>query len=416
MEAKGARDYYSFDLDSTGNLDVTLGGLDAPEGVQFRVYWVDPTSDVPERPISPTVFVPPGQSRTTTVAISAVSNNQNIRDLGERLTEEGGATIIVEVIGAEQSNIGGYSYGTVSNYELDFDVPGTGTGGGSSGSGSGGGGGATGGGGRGSQPGNPSVTIEPVTPDPRSTGVPRVEVTFSEDVMNVDIDDFELTRDGEEIDLSGVVVEEVTPSDYVVNLAGLTQQDGEYTFRIRTSDITDTDDNGLTSGDSDTWTVDTVLTNFNDFVDSEVGDGAAENDDGESSLRSAIQEANAVEGTDVITLAAGTYDLSIDGHFEDLALIGDLNITDDLTIVGAGAGVTIIEANEVDRIFHIFPGVNVTIEGVTLSGGEAHDGGAILNEGTLEIFDSNIINSRAFNQGGGIYLSLIHISEPTRPY
>ena len=86
-------------------------------------------------------------------------------------------------------------------------------------------------------------------------------------------------------------------------------------------------------------------------------------------------------------------------------MIGDLNVTEDLHIIGAGALTTIIDANQVDRIFHVAPGVTLTLEGVTLTNGEAHDGGAIFNEGTLELIGTNIINSRAFNQGGGIYNS-----------
>jgi CSLREA domain-containing protein len=69
------------------------------------------------------------------------------------------------------------------------------------------------------------------------------------------------------------------------------------------------------------------------------------NNDGDCSLREAIRAANADaavdtcvagSGADVITLPAGTYTLTIAGE-ETAASAGDLDITDDLSISGAGA-------------------------------------------------------------------------------
>jgi CSLREA domain-containing protein len=70
----------------------------------------------------------------------------------------------------------------------------------------------------------------------------------------------------------------------------------------------------------------------------DTNDGACNAD---CSLREAIVAANA-PGADSIILPAGTYTLTIAGAGEDGALTGDLDITSDLTLTGAGADVTTI--------------------------------------------------------------------------
>ncbi len=86
-------------------------------------------------------------------------------------------------------------------------------------------------------------------------------------------------------------------------------------------------------------------------------------DGGFGSLRQAIICANDTPGPDTITVPAGTYTLTIAGADENGAATGDLDITDDLTINGAGLATTIIQAgalghkdsggpNGIDRVFH----------------------------------------------------------------
>jgi large repetitive protein len=105
------------------------------------------------------------------------------------------------------------------------------------------------------------------------------------------------------------------------------------------------------------------------------------------SLREAITSANTntafggcpagSAGLDVINLPAGTYTLSIPNGAtnEDANASGDLDVTESLTIQGAGAGSTIIQAgttnsNGIDKVFALNPictsTVNVTIDGVTI--------------------------------------------------
>ena len=66
------------------------------------------------------------------------------------------------------------------------------------------------------------------------------------------------------------------------------------------------------------------------------GDGICASALGDCTLRAAIQETNALAGPDEIRAPAGVYGISIPGRGEDGAATGDLDITDDLDLAGAG--------------------------------------------------------------------------------
>lgn len=108
------------------------------------------------------------------------------------------------------------------------------------------------------------------------------------------------------------------------------------------------------------------------------------NTDGDCALREAIRAANldqavdacpAGNGADTIRLPAGNYILSIAGTGEDDAQTGDLDITEDLTINGAGRASTTLDANGLDRVLHIIES-NADISGVTITGGDTTATGA----------------------------------------
>ncbi|MDH3303714.1 MAG: CSLREA domain-containing protein, partial [Gammaproteobacteria bacterium] len=65
--------------------------------------------------------------------------------------------------------------------------------------------------------------------------------------------------------------------------------------------------------------------------------------DADCSLREAIVAANTSGGSDTVSVPAGTYNLSITGTGENAAATGDLDISDTLTLTGAGAASTIID-------------------------------------------------------------------------
>ena len=107
-----------------------------------------------------------------------------------------------------------------------------------------------------------------------------------------------------------------------------------------------------------------------DTVDTSPGDDICADSGGQCSLRAAIMEANALVGDDVIIVPAGTYTLTIAGSGEDLGATGDLDITDKVTLIGAGADITIIDGNGTDRVFDIAYGVTAVFNYVTITNGD----------------------------------------------
>src|SRR6266566_3709398 len=140
-----------------------------------------------------------------------------------------------------------------------------------------------------------------------------------------------------------------------------------------------------------------------DAVDAMLGDGTCATAGNTCTLRAAIQEANALPGPDTIMVPAGTYLLTIEGRDEDLAVTGDLDITDDVTITGAGADRTILDGNGIDRIFDIeLPtsrvAIIVAIAALTIRNGNSGpgalaDGGGLYNSGTLTLRNVVVANS-----------------------
>ncbi len=93
---------------------------------------------------------------------------------------------------------------------------------------------------------------------------------------------------------------------------------------------------------------------------------------GDCSLREAVINANATAGPDLIILPAGTYSLTRPGSGEDVAVTGDLDITEAVRIEGAGEVLTIIDGGGPgglgDRIIDIH-GADVEIDNLTIRGG-----------------------------------------------
>ena len=161
--------------------------------------------------------------------------------------------------------------------------------------------------------------------------------------------------------------------------------------------------------------VDFTVNSFADREDAVPGDGTcAAAGIGKCTLRAAVQEANALGGPDRILLPPGHFTLSIAGSGEDGAASGDLDVTDGgLTIQGAGADQTIVDANGIDRAFHVFEaGLSATLnlEMLTVTGGSALDpagfpagvGGGILADdgGLLQLSFVRVTGNEALAGGG----------------
>jgi len=178
--------------------------------------------------------------------------------------------------------------------------------------------------------------------------------------------------------------------------SGFTSTDS-FTFKIN---------DGMADGDVATVLVTvpaTILTvsSTSDARDANPGDGDCDDGAGNCTLRAAIMEANALVGADTVTLPTGTYQLTMGGR-DDAAHAGDLDITDDLTINGAGADTTFIDGGGIDRVFDVKLGSTLEISGVTVQSGRSDWGGGILNEGTLTLTDSTKRDNIALT-GGGVY-------------
>ena len=130
------------------------------------------------------------------------------------------------------------------------------------------------------------------------------------------------------------------------------------------------------------------------------------NGTGDLSLREAIIQANAGGGGDTIVLSAGTYTLSI-GSGDDDANQGDLDIKNNVTIIGAGATSTIIDGGGIDRVFELRGGSDfVTMSDLTIQGGSINGKGGgvhVQNGSTSLTLDRVIVQNNFADNGAGIF-------------
>lgn len=150
--------------------------------------------------------------------------------------------------------------------------------------------------------------------------------------------------------------------------------------------------------DTTTDTVDGTTTSVANLV-------ANKGADGKISLREAIIATNNTAGHDGVFLSAETYTLSIAGKGEDFAATGELNLRESLSLIGAGAGSTIIDGADLDRIFQTYSGNDYFLQGLTIQNASLFsDGGALTAAGTVTIADSVFQDNEATNvaQGGAI--------------
>ena len=127
------------------------------------------------------------------------------------------------------------------------------------------------------------------------------------------------------VDLSGLTVTQVSDSQYTIDLSSVSAADGDYVLTLDPTAgvVTDlaTPVNVLVTGATESWTVG-----------------------------------------------------------EDGALFGDLDITaGSLTISGNGSGQSVIDANQIDRVFDVLTGVTFSLVDLTVTGGSVvggKDGGS----------------------------------------
>jgi CSLREA domain-containing protein len=148
-----------------------------------------------------------------------------------------------------------------------------------------------------------------------------------------------------------------------------------------------------------------------DAVDATPGDGLCATSGGLCTLRAAVQEANAQSGIHEITLPAGTYTLTIQPQPGAVGAAGRLRAFTgaNITINGAGASTTIIDANRIDRAFEANE-ASLTVNDVTVRNGSADLGGCFyVRSGSLTLTRSVVTACHAGGfaggyGGGGVYV------------
>jgi CSLREA domain-containing protein len=139
--------------------------------------------------------------------------------------------------------------------------------------------------------------------------------------------------------------------------------------------------------------------------------------DGNCSLREAVRAANSDavadscakgNGADTIKLRAGLYRFSsaLGTTGENGGLQGDLDITAPLTIKGAGATATVVDANQLDRVFEVRPGVPATLSRLTIENGKppagSDGGGALIDSGATLGLVADLVSSNQAESGAGV--------------
>jgi CSLREA domain-containing protein len=130
-----------------------------------------------------------------------------------------------------------------------------------------------------------------------------------------------------------------------------------------------------------------------DTTDANPGDGVCATAGTVCTLRAAVQEANAWPGADVINVPGLT-----------ITLGSALNVTESLTIAGAGQGLTLLSGNNVTRVLSFDPlsGTH-SLSSLTIQNANTGlNGGGVFNGGNLTVTSVTFLNNHA-RQGGGVY-------------
>lgn len=170
------------------------------------------------------------------------------------------------------------------------------------------------------------------------------------------------------------------------------------------------------------------VNSFADAVDASAGNGQCATASGECTVRAAIQEANAAApALRTIILDAGVYSLSIppvpesslsfslpaqsSGCFLDTEAFvssdvrsGDLDVRGNVAIYGNQSKLTTINAAGLDRALKVYPGSQLALHRLEVSGGSAPEGGGILSSGALQLTLTTLRANSASRSGGGLAL------------
>lgn len=127
--------------------------------------------------------------------------------------------------------------------------------------------------------------------------------------------------------------------------------------------------------------------------------------DGQTSLREALDFANSTAGADIITFGGPVF---TDATPDTIALsLGQLSVTDSVTISGTGAGSLTIDGDGSSRVFYLYNGsalLDITLSGMTITGGNASVGGGIADfDENLTLVDSVVTGNTSSGKAGGLW-------------
>jgi predicted outer membrane repeat protein len=124
------------------------------------------------------------------------------------------------------------------------------------------------------------------------------------------------------------------------------------------------------------------------------------NDAGAGSLRQAIADANGAAGADTVAFQAGlTGTITL--------TTGQLDILDSVDVQGPGAAALTVSGNNASRVFYLYNSAatsDVTISGLTVTGGNATIGGGIVDfDDNLTLDGVTVTGNTASSDGGGLW-------------
>jgi hypothetical protein len=102
---------------------------------------------------------------------------------------------------------------------------------------------------------------------------------------------------------------------------------------------------------------------------------------GPGSLRQAVDDANTTVGADEIVFSS-LFDTPQTINLDSASHLGPLTLTDSATttITGPGAHLLSIDGNRRSRVFEVAAGASAAISGLTITGGEAEEGGGLAQQ------------------------------------
>jgi hypothetical protein len=139
------------------------------------------------------------------------------------------------------------------------------------------------------------------------------------------------------------------------------------------------------------------------FVNSNTGSNVGDCTNPATPCKTITYALTQAAANDTIQIAAGTYDNTVNGELFPLV------IAVNLTLTGAGAPTTIIDADGTARVITVNGGVTVAISGVTITDGAVScgsvgcsaQGGGLFNNGTLTLTNVTVSGNTASCGGGG---------------